>query len=137
MTPRTLTPVLSQGERENHRQSLRRLSAPVLSKDGIQFSLSPWERAGVRAGYHTRSQFHSADKSVEVRGLLRAFTLIELLVVIAIIGILASLLLPALTRSKETARGAKCMSNLRQIGIGLKLWVHDHDNQMPNMSNAA
>src|ERR1051325_1135349 len=71
------------------------------------------------------------------RCFLRAFTLIELLVVIAIIGILASLLLPALTRSKETARGAKCMSNLRQIGIGLKLWVHDHDNQMPNMGNAA
>lgn len=61
------------------------------------------------------------------------FTLIELLVVIAIIGVLASLLLPTFGRAKETARGAACMSNLRQIGIALQLYVQDHRNRLPIM----
>ncbi len=64
-------------------------------------------------------------------GKRRGFTLIELLVVIAIIAILAAILFPVFAQAREKARGISCMSNVRQIGTGLSMYVQDYDETFP------
>jgi len=72
-----------------------------------------------------------------LRAKARAFTLIELLVVIAIIAILAAILFPVFAQAREKARQIACLSNLRQIGIGLSMYVQDNDERYPGALQTA
>ena len=71
------------------------------------------------------------------RRTIQAFTLIELLVVIAIIAILAAILFPVFARARENARRASCMSNLKQIGLGMMQYTQDYDETYPCPGNTS
>jgi prepilin-type N-terminal cleavage/methylation domain-containing protein/prepilin-type processing-associated H-X9-DG protein len=64
----------------------------------------------------------------------RAFTLIELLVVIAIVAILAAILFPVFAKARDKGRAASCLSNLKQMGAGIMMYVQDYDDTYPRQS---
>jgi len=86
----------------------------------------------VSIGGLVRNRWSAAfERNASLR--VAGFTLIELLVVMAIIGILAGLLLPALSRAKAKAQSATCQNHLRQLQLGWLMYLHDHEDQLvPN-----
>jgi prepilin-type N-terminal cleavage/methylation domain-containing protein/prepilin-type processing-associated H-X9-DG protein len=67
----------------------------------------------------------------------QAFTLVELLVVIAIIAMLAAILFPVFGRARENARRSSCLSNLKQIGLGIAQYTQDYDERLPFSGSTA
>jgi prepilin-type N-terminal cleavage/methylation domain-containing protein/prepilin-type processing-associated H-X9-DG protein len=63
----------------------------------------------------------------------RGFTLIELLVVIAIIAILAAILFPVFAKAREKARQTSCLSNVKQLALGVMMYIQDYDSRYPSV----
>src|SRR5438128_2166045 len=84
----------------------------------------------VRGARDCRFNPQKGDPAVK-RDKRAGFTLIELLVVIAIIAILAAILFPVFAQAREKARQATCLSNFKQIGLGVMMYVQDWDETYP------
>ena len=84
--------------------------------------------------YHWVASTYGRERHVTPH---QGFTLIELLVVIAIIAILAAILFPVFAQAREKARAIACMSNMKQIGLAIQMYIQDNDERIFYRSNWA
>jgi len=99
--------------------------------NGVQALLGEPIRLGIGIFFFSFWEGHYMLSSSRRNRKGSAFTLIELLVVIAIIAILAAILFPVFAQARQSARGAASMSNLKQISLGILMYVQDYDETMP------
>ncbi len=101
-------------------------ATPIIQKRAVQASgtLNPHLRRPPSSATHAPIQ------------LLKSFTLLELLVVIAIVAVLAALAVPVYQRVTAASRSTACVSNLRQLGLGLSTYLADHEQTMPTLGAA-
>jgi len=85
---------------------------------------------------NSNNQSKSTFKENRMKKFNKGFTLIELLVVIAIIAILAAILFPVFARARESARRSSCLSNLKQLGLGMMMYSQDYDEKLPRRYNS-
>src|SRR5688572_15903400 len=76
--------------------------------------------------HHSKMTVPASDEAPR-----RGFTLVELLVVIGIIAVLVGILLPTLSRARESARRTACLSNLRQLGQGFAMYANNYKEYVP------
>lgn len=74
---------------------------------------------------------------MRTKNVRKGFSLVELLVVMAIIATLVSLLIPAVNRARAAANSTFCKNNLRQLGIAIHVYAHEHDNELPPVTEFA
>jgi prepilin-type N-terminal cleavage/methylation domain-containing protein/prepilin-type processing-associated H-X9-DG protein len=86
--------------------------------------------------HQQRNMDRRSNWKAGTHGARQGFTLIELLVVIAIIAILASLLLPALAKAKESAKRITCVNDLRQLGMSVVMYADEHEGYYPKRGGA-